>query len=289
MRFRALGSYDYTPRRRRHHVLSPEPSGMDATRAFYDGVAHYYDLIYPDWGRVVKLQGEALDGMIAKHLGSGTMQVLDCSCGIGTQAIGLALAGHKVVGTDLSPESVERARAEAKRAGVEVRFEVCDLRVLEDVVPDGFDVVISCGDALPHLLSEQDLRLGLRSMVGRLREGGMILATTRDYDELLRNPPRATYPVVLGASGTRVCWFQLLEWAPDGCTYVLEHVWGQEGLQDWEFKMLGKVSCRAVLRRELTALLVEQGVESVEWLSGTESKLFQSTVMGLKRQQGSAV
>ncbi|HSD81583.1 MAG TPA: methyltransferase domain-containing protein [Solirubrobacteraceae bacterium] len=43
--------------------------------------------------------------------------MLDASCGIGTQAIGLARAGFTVTATDISPVSVERCAREAAAAG----------------------------------------------------------------------------------------------------------------------------------------------------------------------------
>ena len=48
---------------------------------------------------------DALDALI----GQDRAEVLDCSCGIGTQAIGLALRGHRVTGTDLSFRAAARA------------------------------------------------------------------------------------------------------------------------------------------------------------------------------------
>ena len=49
------------------------------------------------------------DVMIRRHLGPGPKVVLDCACGIGTQAIGLAACGHRVVATDLSCERTSPA------------------------------------------------------------------------------------------------------------------------------------------------------------------------------------
>lgn len=43
--------------------------------------------------------------------------MLDASCGIGTQAIGLARAGFTVTATDISLVSVERCAREAAAAG----------------------------------------------------------------------------------------------------------------------------------------------------------------------------
>ena len=82
---------------------------------FYDELADDYHLIYADWEASIRRQGDALDALI----GQDRAVVLDCSCGIGTQAIGLALRGHRVTGTDLSPRAAARAAREATRRKTE--------------------------------------------------------------------------------------------------------------------------------------------------------------------------
>ncbi|MFD8649883.1 hypothetical protein ACFV1D_18680, partial [Streptomyces mirabilis] len=69
-----------------------------SVRNFYDELAHDYHLMFRDWDASMAYQAEVLGGLVRESLGAGPHTVLDCSCGIGTQAIGLALAGHQVVG-----------------------------------------------------------------------------------------------------------------------------------------------------------------------------------------------
>src|SRR5215468_9252965 len=90
-----------------------EPSSDEAL-AFYDQLAAQFHLVYGDWrGRAVPHQGAVFDAVLRAALGPGPFTVLDCACGIGTQAIGLALLGHQVHATDLSPRAVDRAAREA--------------------------------------------------------------------------------------------------------------------------------------------------------------------------------
>src|SRR3954462_5268731 len=81
----------------------------DSVRAFYDELAESYDLIYADWQGSMRRQAAALDRLIQEQHGPGPHAILDCACGIGTQAIGLALLGHTVHATDLSPNVVAPA------------------------------------------------------------------------------------------------------------------------------------------------------------------------------------
>jgi glycine/sarcosine N-methyltransferase len=71
-----------------------------SVRDFYDGLASDYHLFYDDWEAAVQRQGAALDRLI-KGLHPSAVELLDCSCGIGTQAIGLA----RSVGASMEPTS----------------------------------------------------------------------------------------------------------------------------------------------------------------------------------------
>src|ERR1700676_4765530 len=91
---------------------------------FYDQLAPLYHLIYQDWDASIAQQGEQLSRIIQSEW-PGTVRVLDVSCGIGTQAIALALKGFSVAGSDLSSAEIERARREASARGAEIGFSVC--------------------------------------------------------------------------------------------------------------------------------------------------------------------
>lgn len=55
-------------------------------------------------------------------------RVLDVACGEGRNAVWLAARGHDVVGLDISPLALEKARRLAAERGVSVRFDEADLR-----------------------------------------------------------------------------------------------------------------------------------------------------------------
>ncbi|MFF7989019.1 class I SAM-dependent methyltransferase [Kitasatospora xanthocidica] len=153
---------------------------------FYDDFAAGYHLLYADWEASVARQGAALDALIRDRLGDrlvgrlgdrpgdGAAEVLDCACGIGTQAIGLAGLGHRVTGTDLSPVAAGRAAVEAAQRGLDLATAAADMRQLP--FPDGrFDVVVCADNAVPHLLTPEDVLAALGEMRRVLRPGGMLL------------------------------------------------------------------------------------------------------------------
>ena len=104
-----------------------------SARDFYDQLAADYHLVYQDWEAAIERQADALDQLIRSTC-PGAKEILDCSCGIGTQAIGLALRGYRVHGTDVSERSLDRARKEAERLGV-------------------WDAIVATVRAVPALLS----------------------------------------------------------------------------------------------------------------------------------------
>ncbi|MET9551065.1 class I SAM-dependent methyltransferase [Streptomyces sp. NPDC006627] len=123
---------------------------------FYDELADDYHLIYSDWDASIRRQGGSLDALIGQERAA----VLDCSCGIGTQAIGLALRGHRVTGTDLSRRAAARAAREAASRNLSLRTAAADMRRLP--FPDGrFDTVVCADNSLPHLLTEHDVHAAL--------------------------------------------------------------------------------------------------------------------------------
>jgi hypothetical protein len=65
---------------------------------FYERLARDYDLIYPDWAAAIASQSRAIDRIIHGLGKTPPLDLPDCACGIGTQSIGLALLGYRLLG-----------------------------------------------------------------------------------------------------------------------------------------------------------------------------------------------
>jgi SAM-dependent methyltransferase len=147
---------------------------------FYDQLARLYHLIFPDWDESIERQATQLSEIIRQRWPNAA-SVLDVSCGIGTQAIGLARRGFSVTASDLSARAVARAVTEAQRRGLGIDFSVCDMRAAHGHHRQQFDVVISADNSITHLLTDEDLLLALRQIHACTRPGGGCLLTVRDY------------------------------------------------------------------------------------------------------------
>jgi glycine/sarcosine N-methyltransferase len=244
---------------------------------FYDRLADEYHLIFGNWDEAVKWQGEVLDTLLRSETGRGSLSILDCSCGIGTQAIGLALLGHRLTATDLSPRSIERAREEAQRFGVEITFGTADFRALEAAVEGTFDAVISLDNALAHMMSWDDLLSAARSIRSKVREGGLFMASIRDYDELLKERPDATRPKVINTPEGRRVYFQVWDWDEDGRAYLFNLFLLREEGEGWQ-TVHYDARYRAVLGDELCDVLKEAGLSDIGWKRPAESGYYQPIV-----------
>lgn len=254
-----------------------------APRRFYDGLAEGYHLLYPDWEETVLQQGEALDALVRGQLGDTTQDVLDCACGIGTQAIGLARCGHRVTGTDLSPRAAARAVREAAAAGLRLRAAAADMRALP-FPADRFDAVLCADNSVAHLLTPDVLEAALSSMLRVLRPGGLLVIGLRDYTEARRarwssTPPR-TAPT---ANGGRAVSFQLWDWHEDGEHYDFEHF---QLLPDdspsgdgWQVRVRRTTSW-AMPREQLTDAAARAGFRDLVWRDPAETGFFQPVLTG---------
>ncbi|MBS2551070.1 class I SAM-dependent methyltransferase [Catenulispora sp. NL8] len=254
-------------------------------RAFYDELADDYHLIFRDWDASMEYQASSLAAVIEAGIGVGgtadadaARRILDCSCGIGTQAIGLARVGDaEVIGTDLSPRAAARASREASARGVGLPTAAADMRALP--FGDGaFDVVLSADNSVPHLLTPDALTAGLAEMRRVLRPDGLLVLTVRDYDELRAQRPASTPPQVSEHEAGRAIAFQLWHWHPDGERYDLEHFQlvpaTASGGQGWDVRVR-RATYWALTRKQLAEFAAAVGFRDVTWQEPSESGYYQ--------------
>jgi SAM-dependent methyltransferase len=106
--------------------------------------------------------------------------VLDCACGVGLLAVGLALRGFDTHASDASPEMVERTRALAARHDARVQARTCAWEALPQRAE--FDAVFCVGNSLAHAA---DRPAALAAMACVLRPRGVLVLTSRNWEREL--------------------------------------------------------------------------------------------------------
>lgn len=248
------------------------------TALFYDELADSYHLIFEDWDRSIARQAEILSPLLSTHTGKLLPSVLDCACGIGTQALGLAQRGHQVTGSDLSPAAIDRAKREATGRQLDIAFHVADLRSL--AFPETcFDVVLAADNALPHLLTQTDLQQALRSMASKLSPDGILVATLRDYDHLLVERPITQPPAFFQDSSGRRIVHQLWNWDADQYDlHLYLTIQSRNHFSGWQVRHFHS-RYRALQRAELNTALQNADLEDIQWLEPATTTFYQPIVI----------
>ena len=250
-----------------------------STTDFYDRLSLlYHHNMGWDWDGAVRQEGGQLDRFLADGMDRpGPYSVLDCSCGIGTQAIGLALNNHRVHATDLSTVSIDCAKEEAEKLGVDMTFGVADYRNLGSAVSGTFDIVLSCDNSIAHCLTDDDLCAALTSMKSRLNQGGLLLLSVRDYDALVTDQPRFNNEHVQDRPDGRRIVFQVWDWDDDGRRYIIHQFLIRDNDGDHEINHF-ETKLRALLRDELIAAVRDAGYEKVRWHMPEDSGYYQPII-----------
>jgi SAM-dependent methyltransferase len=243
---------------------------------FYDRMASLYHLIFADWDASIERQAGQLSSIIHERWGAGSQTVLDVSCGIGTQAIGLAQRGFVVTASDLSAGAIARAKAEARQRAVEIDFSVCDMRVARTHHHGQFDVVISCDNSITHLLDDHDLVLALRQMHDCTRPGGGCLLTVRDYDREERGTGLIKPYGVREEDGKRYVIFQVWDFADDLYDLAMYFVVDDRSSEQIVTHVL-RTQYNAIGTDRLLTLMSEAGFTATERLDG---RFYQPVLVG---------
>lgn len=252
---------------------------MDIIQTFYNNLASQYDKLFPDWQAATHEQAEILNSLFREKGFDSSANVLDCACGIGTQAIGLAQLGYSVTASDISDAEIAEAKARAANNQAGICFERADFSALSDTFSRQFDIVICMDNALPHMLTRSALEVAVRSIINQIAAGGIFVASIRDYDALLSEKPPYSPPYIYKTDKGKRVSFQTWDW--NGDRYRLT----QYIIDDEETLQISRFDCeyRATCRDELTDLLIAGGCSKVEWKSPEETGFYQPIVIAEKQ------
>jgi SAM-dependent methyltransferase len=233
------------------------------TNEFYDAIAEYYPYFYRNWE--TQLEREGL-GLRALFRNKGVERVLDASCGAGTQAVSMAQQGFEVVAADPSAGMMRKAQEIAEQYGVagQMSFIRTDFLSLQETVSGPFDAIVTKGNALPHLLLDDEIESALLVFYELLRPGGMLVIGMRDFGPFMEDRPRFIPGFINNDDPDyEFITFDIWEWEdgpPVIATQNLYIVRGQE--KDYR-AMKRHVTYRPLSTDEVKVVLLEVGFEDI--------------------------
>ena len=251
---------------------------MSIIQTFYDNLASHYDKLFLDWQATTKEQATILHKLFKQNGFDNTANILDCACGFGTQAIGLAKLGYNITASDISDGEITEAKARTKNANVNIYFKNADFRELSKVFTQQFDIIIAMDNALPHMLSHDDLERAIKSITKRIANNGIFIGSIRDYDSILNEKPPYSPPYIHKTDNGKQVSFQTWDWNEEN--YKLT----QYIIEDCEKLTVNKFECeyRATRRQELTDLFIANGCNKVTWLFPKETGFYQPIILAKK-------
>ncbi len=251
---------------------------MNMTQEFYDSLASYYSKVFQDLEETMHEQAEMLDKIFFVNGYDKKAKVLDCACGIGTQTLGLASLGYNMSSSDVSSKAMLEAKWEAVRRNLKIRFAYTDFCKLANAFKDKFDIIIAIDNALSRMISRESLKVAVESIANQLEDGGMFVASIRDYDELLKTKPTYSPPYIHKTENGQRISFQTWKWEGEKYKLVQYIIEDEKTLEVNKFEY----EYRAVRRAELTELLTLCGCKSVEWKFPEETGFYQPIVVAKK-------
>lgn len=244
---------------------------------FYDRLAPFYHPIFGDWDASIARQAVILDRLIRDAWGPRVHTILDVSCGIGTQALGLAELGYDITASDLSTGAIERARREAEKRHLAIDFSVADMRQAHERHEGLFDVLITCDNSVPHLLRDADIREAFASFYRCVRPGGGCLITVRDYDREERSGTKVVPYGIRHVDERKYLVFQV--WEYEGMHYDLSMYLIEDTGRDEGVAQIFRTRYYAVRPQRLEELLRDVGFRDVHRVV---SEFYQPVIVGSK-------
>jgi len=113
--------------------------------------------------------------------------IVEFGCGTGSVAIGLGLAGFKVIGVDISSHMLREARQKIGKTKIDVQFILAD--IIDINLKRKFDILLCLGNTVPLIYRLKDARKLFRNFARHLNPGGSLIIQQLNYDRILIEKP----------------------------------------------------------------------------------------------------
>lgn len=116
--------------------------------------------------------------------------ILDCSCGIGTDAIALNNRGFTVTASDASPSMIAATKSRAAKYAADINVVQSNWAELPAKTGGPFDLVICLGNSLVHSETKTQMVRALQAMRKVLHPGAKLVVDSRNWELLYDSKPR---------------------------------------------------------------------------------------------------
>jgi SAM-dependent methyltransferase len=150
----------------------------------YGDAAEWFDALFDDANQLSTLEASSLDAIFKT---AGVQAVLDCACGTGIQALGLAELGYDVCASDISTRMLRQLRDKAAERRLAIPSRRQDFRFLSRWPGRKFDAVICCGASVTLVPRREEMAASLARMVAVVSgNGGLVVVGLHNYPLLRR-------------------------------------------------------------------------------------------------------
>ncbi len=179
-----------------------------------------YDALYADRDQK---EAELTVSFLSEYLPQPKFNtLLDLGCGRGRHAITLAKNGYKITGVDLSPKSIQTARANSEMLNLQnVEFAIGDMR---DPLDQTFDAVLNLFTSFGYFRSDDENKKVIKNMTDMTKTGGRVIIDYMNADKVTNSLKPAEEGELEGAE------YQIRRFI-DGDTIVKEITFNKAGNQ----------------------------------------------------------
>ncbi|MFX0195572.1 MAG: class I SAM-dependent methyltransferase [Candidatus Hodarchaeota archaeon] len=224
----------------------------------FDEFSEEYDLMI-DWPERIKRE-ESFFRAIFKRL--HVSRVLDAGCGTGKHAIEFSKWGLEVVGCDISPKMIERAKLNAQVVRAFIQFEVAAFQELTKKLSGTFDAIICIGNNLAQVTDKVDLRLTLQEMQKILSLGGACIIQLQNYEKILKKQKRFMPLKVATQEGKEFLFFRILDLHEEPITFFIVTFIKKKG--EWIYSVRS-TKLQPWRKNQLQTFLFEAGFKKLEF------------------------
>ena len=169
---------------------------MSAVDDYYTDLASDYEWLFQDdavgsantFGASSRGNADLLETVLGA-LPPGA-QILDCSCGIGADAMALVRRGFAVTASDGSSSMVAEARRRSAQFGIELNVSQARWQDLPTQIPGPFDLVLCLGNSIVHSGSRATMIENLRAIKQVLSPAGVLVVDSRNWELIYETKPR---------------------------------------------------------------------------------------------------